>query len=391
MRVAFLQINPTAGDIPGNSGLIVAAARRARQMGADLAVTPELALMGYLPRDLLMSHGFVRRARQEAGRHGRRTCATARRCWWVWPRPIPRDIGRPLFNSAVLLRDGARAARRFHKTLLPTYDVFDEDRYFEPAAGAADPRTGRLAPGHQHLRRRLERPRFLAAPPLSSGPHRSAGRARRGGHCQSFGVAIHRREADLREQMLGHMARKYGLPLVIVNQVGGNDDLIFDGRSAAFDPQGPLFARARGFEEDVLVVDLASVPAAPSPRTISTPEAEIWRALVLGVRDYARKTRLPQVLLGLSGGIDSALTAAIAAEAMGAGERARRDDALGLFQRRQRGRFRGTGPQPGHPHPHAPHRRHYARLRGRSGGCVPRPAPPTSPKKISSRAFAATC
>ncbi len=128
----------------------------------------------------------------------------------------------------------------------------------------------------------------------------------------------------LREQMLGHMARKHGLPLVFVNQVGGDDDLIFDGRSGAFDAQGRLFARARGFEEDVVVVDLAGGPpvgpdGVPSglARDDFEPEAEIWNALVLGVRDYARKTRFGKVLLGLSGGIDSALTAAIAADAMG--------------------------------------------------------------------------
>ena len=123
----------------------------------------------------------------------------------------------------------------------------------------------------------------------------------------------------LREDMLSHMAQKYTLPLVIVNQVGGNDDLIFDGRSAAFTAEGKLFARAKGFEEDLLLVDL--IPGVSASGTIAAddfePEAEIWNALVLGVRDYARKTRFRKVLLGLSGGIDSALTAAIAADALG--------------------------------------------------------------------------
>ena len=121
----------------------------------------------------------------------------------------------------------------------------------------------------------------------------------------------------LREEMLGHMAAKYALPVAIVNQVGANDDLIFDGRSAAFDAQGNLFARAKGFEEDVLAVDLLTGGGTVAPDDF-LPEAEIWNALVLGVRDYARKTRFRKVLLGLSGGIDSALTAAIAADAMGA-------------------------------------------------------------------------
>ena len=120
----------------------------------------------------------------------------------------------------------------------------------------------------------------------------------------------------LREEMLGHMARKYGLPVAIVNQVGANDDLIFDGRSSAFDAEGKLFARAKGFAEDVLMVDLLGGTGTIASDDF-TPEAEIWNALVLGVRDYARKTRFRKVLLGLSGGIDSALTAAIAADAMG--------------------------------------------------------------------------
>src|SRR6185437_5848305 len=121
---------------------------------------------------------------------------------------------------------------------------------------------------------------------------------------------------ELRERMLGHMARKYGVPIAIVNQVGANDDLIFDGRSAAFDEHGRLFARAKGFQEDVLIVDLAARSGTIAQDDFAV-EAEIWNALVLGVRDYARKTRFQKVLLGLSGGVDSALTAAIAADAMG--------------------------------------------------------------------------
>src|SRR5262249_6992907 len=120
----------------------------------------------------------------------------------------------------------------------------------------------------------------------------------------------------LREQMLGQMAGKYRVPLLITNQVGANDDLIFDGRSAAFDERGRLFARARGFANDLTIVDLETRSGTVAKDDF-TPEAEIWNALVLGVGDYARKTRFRKVLLGLSGGIDSALTAAIAAEAMG--------------------------------------------------------------------------
>jgi NAD+ synthase (glutamine-hydrolysing) len=314
LRLALLQIDPTAGDLEGNSSLILRAARTAQSLGADLAITPELALMGYLPRDLLMNQGFVRRScRMLTGIAAELRHAPPLLVGIATPNPC--DMGRPLFNSAVLLQDGM-VGPAFHKTLLPTYDVFDEDRYFEPCA---EPQTLDLNGWRLGIsicedvwndrdfwqRRRYHRDPIevlvqagaqaiinLSASPFTAGK-------------QAF-----------REKMLAHMAQKYGLPLAYINQVGGNDDLIFDGRSLAFDGQGRLLARAKGFAEDVLVVDLAH-PAPHVTEEDSSPEAEIWNALVLGVRDYARKTRFSKVLLGLSGGIDSALTAAIAADAMG--------------------------------------------------------------------------
>ena len=314
MRIALLQINPTAGDITGNAALIVRGARRARELGADLVVTPELALMGYLPRDLLMSRGFIRRGFEEL-------CRIASELADGPPVLVgiatenPADMGRPLFNSAVLLENG-RPGPVFHKTLLPTYDVFDEDRYFEPATGPQllDFQGRKLGISicedvwndrdFWNRRRYHHDPIEVLA--------RSGAEAIINLSASPFTVG----KELLREKMLSHTAAKYGVPLVVVYQVGGNDDLIFDGRSSAFDAQGRLFARAKGFEEDVIVADLPE-----SCGTIAeddfTPEAEIWNALVLGVRDYARKTRFRKVLLGLSGGIDSALTAAIAAEAMG--------------------------------------------------------------------------
>jgi len=230
--------------------------------------------------------------------------------------PNPSDVGRPLFNSAVLLKGGS-VASAFHKSLLPTYDVFDEDRYFEPfpvpqileldgwRLGISicedvwnDRDFWKRRRYHQDPIETLAQSGAQAIINLSASP---------------FTVG----KQDLRERMLGHMARKHGLPVVIVNQVGGNDDLIFDGRSAAFDSRGKLFARAEGFQEDLVVADLASGSGMIGEDDF-TPEAEIWNALVLGVRDYARKTRFRKALLGLSGGIDSALTAAIAADAVGA-------------------------------------------------------------------------
>jgi len=314
LRIALLQINPTAGDLNGNSSLIVSGARAAQSLGAGLVVTPELALMGYLPRDLLMNQGFVRRSGEMLARIAAELADAPPLLVGV-ATPNPSDMGRPLFNSAVLLRDGA-VGPAFHKTLLPTYDVFDEDRYFEPAQGPQileldgwrlgisicedvwnDRDFWRRRRYHQDPIEVLTQAGAQAIVNLSASPF-------------TVGKQL------LREQMLGQMARKHGLPLVYVNQVGGNDDLIFDGRSGAFDAQGRLFARAKGFEVDVVVVDLAAGPDAIAEDDFE-PEAEIWNALVLGVRDYARKTRFSKVLLGLSGGIDSALTAAIAADAMG--------------------------------------------------------------------------
>lgn len=314
MRVALLQINPTAGDLRGNSALIVRAVRAAHAQSADLAVTPELALMGYLPRDLLMSRGFVERScRALAGIASELKDAPPVLVGVATPNPA--EMGRPLFNSAVLLHNGA-AGPAFHKTLLPTYDVFDEDRYFEPAHG---PQVLEWS-GHRlgisicedvwndrdfwRRRRYHEDPiEVLAQTGVDAILNLSASPFTAG-------------KQELRERMLAQMARRHRLPLAYVNQVGGNDDLIFDGRSCAFDAQGRLLARAKGFEDDVLVVDLSASAGGIAPDDF-TPESEIWRALVLGVRDYARKTGFRQVLLGLSGGIDSALTAAIAADAMG--------------------------------------------------------------------------
>jgi NAD+ synthase (glutamine-hydrolysing) len=314
MRIALLQINPTAGDIGGNSARIAAAARRARELGAGLAVTPELALMGYLPRDLLMNRGFVHRSCEALGSLARDLRDGPPLLVGV-ATPNPADIGRPLFNSAVLLR-GGEVGPAFHKTLLPTYDVFDEDRYFEPAAEPGILELGGWRLGisicedvwndrdfwhrrryHQDPIEKLTQHGAQAILNLSASPF-------------TVGKQL------LRESMLEQMAAKYKIPVVIINQVGANDDLIFDGRSGAYNADGRLFARAKGFEEDVTVVDLAAMAGTIADDDF-TPEAEIWNALVLGVRDYARKTGFCSVLLGLSGGIDSALTAAIAADAMG--------------------------------------------------------------------------
>lgn len=314
MRIGLLQINPTAGDLAGNAALIIRATREAQAGGADLVVTPELALMGYLPRDLLMNGGFVRRSsamlRQIASE-----LSGAPPVLVGIATPNPSEMGRPLFNSAVLLHKGA-ATTVFHKRLLPTYDVFDEDRYFEPAVAPQFLEcNGGCKLGISICEDVWNDRDFWSRQRYHQDPIEVLA---------DFGAqAIVNLSASpffagkqlLRERMLSHIAQKYGLPVAYVNQVGGNDDLIFDGRSCAFDRQGRLVGRAAGFREDVLVVDLA-IRSRITEDDFEN-EAEIWNALVLGVHDYAAKTRFSKVLLGLSGGIDSALTAAIAADAMG--------------------------------------------------------------------------
>jgi NAD+ synthase (glutamine-hydrolysing) len=286
----------------------------ARPQAPDLAVTTELALMGYLPRDLLMNAGFVRRASETLARMAAELRDAPPLLVGV-ATPNSSEMGRPLFNSAVLLKDGA-VGPAFHKTLLPTYDVFDEDRYFEPAEGPQllDLNGCRLGisicEDAWNDRDFWKRRRYHSDPMEVLAQSGSQLIVNLSASPFTVGKQI------LREEMLGHMAAKYGVPTVIVNQVGGNDELIFDGRSAAIDASGRLFARAKGFEEDVLVVDMGTCSGAVAADDFE-PEAEIWHALVLGVRDYARKTGFTKTLLGLSGGIDSALTAAIAVDAMG--------------------------------------------------------------------------
>jgi NAD+ synthase/NAD+ synthase (glutamine-hydrolysing) len=314
MRIALLQINPTVGDLAGNRRLIADAAREAGAKGADLAITPELALVGYLPRDLLLSTEFVDRSWQHlhslAGElRGEPPLLVG------LPEPNPSDEGRPLFNSAVLVREG-RVDLRFRKALLPTYDVFDEDRYFEPFHGAQILELGGCRVGITicedvwNDRDFWKRRRYHHDPVEELA--RAGARVIVNLSASPFTAGKHQK----REEMLGSMARRHHVPIAYVNQVGGNDDLVFDGRSCAFNAAGAPIARGRSFEPDVVICDIDHAPPIGPPSDVIV-ESEIWRALVLGTRDYARKCGFERTVLGLSGGIDSALTAAIAAEAMG--------------------------------------------------------------------------
>jgi len=314
MKVALLQLNPTVGDLQGNARLILESLRQASASGVDLAATPELALVGYLPRDLLLSDGFITRSWDTLEALARDAVDLPPVLVGL-PERNPSDEGRPLFNCAALLR-GGRVEQRFRKSLLPTYDVFDEDRYFEPFHGpqlldVAGRRVGiSICEDIWNDRDLWKRRRYhhdpidelaragadivlnLSASPFTAGKH------------------------GMREDMLSRMARKHRIPVAYVNQYGGNDDLVFDGRSCMFRADGTASARGRSFEADVVVCDPEACASIPPADDLGV-ESEIWRALVLGTRDYARKCGFADVVLGLSGGIDSALTAAVAVEALG--------------------------------------------------------------------------
>ena len=323
MRLLLLQLNPVIGDLPGNADRIRQGVVSAGPGSADLVLTPELALTGYPPRDLLLFRAFIGKVRQAAEElaadlEGYPPVLAGA----ALPNPSP--VGRPLSNVALLLQ-GGKVVRSFGKTLLPTYDVFDEDRYFEPSRGPQVLELAGTKMGISICEDIWNDTDFWNQKRYHSDPIQELVAA--GARClvNISASPFTAGKQLLREKMLSGIARKYRIPLVYVNQVGGNDDLVFDGRSCAFSATGGLTARAAPFAEDRLAVEIAGeTPGEVHPDDF-TPESEIWHALVLGTRDYVRKSGFRQVLLGLSGGIDSSLVAAIAAGALG------RENVLGVL------------------------------------------------------------
>ncbi|NUN49554.1 MAG: NAD+ synthase [Candidatus Brocadiae bacterium] len=312
MRIALAQLNAVVGDLEGNVARMRDALRRAKAAGASLAVFPELSVTGYPPRDLLLKGDFVRAQRRALAALARDTRGIA--CVAGFADPNPGE-GRPLFNAAALLH-GGRIAAVAHKSLLPFYDVFDEERYFERGAPDGVVRFGGTRLGLSICEdawndKAYWKTRHYAVDPMAE-------LARRGARIlvNISASPWWRGKGALRQDMLASIARRRKTPLIFVNQVGGNDDLVFDGRSCAFDARGRLMARAAAFAEDLVVVDLEAGAGTVRPEPAGDT-AETWDALVLGVRDYVRKCGFSDVVLGLSGGIDSSLVAAIAVEALG--------------------------------------------------------------------------
>ena len=313
MRIALAQINPTVGDFNGNSAKIIDFSLRAKRVGIDLILFPELSVCGYPPRDLVERSWFVQRNRQAAEEIAGRTIGISVICGLV--TPAKSATGKSVMNSAALLRGGTITAIQ-SKRLLPTYDVFDEVRNFAPAEKqtvipidgtsialticedawndknfwdrrlyGVDPVQDLIAAGGKILLN------------LSASP-----------------FYLHKRE--LRRDMLSAIAKYHRVPVAMVNQVGGNDSLVFDGSSLAFGPDGQVIAQAKSFEEDMVCFDSETLTGDMHDRDEGV-EASAYAALVLGTRDYVRKCGFRKVVIGLSGGIDSALTAAIAVDALG--------------------------------------------------------------------------
>lgn len=314
MKIALAQINPTVGDFTGNLEKIVAACRQASDMGARLAVFSELALCGYPPADFLEKPSFLARCRAAVNELAAATRDLSTAVLVGVALPAPAEAGKPAVNAAVLLDRGEVLIEQ-HKRLLPFYDVFDEQRYFSTAQPqqvvALDGVRLAITICEDAWNDKNFWPRRLYA----VDPMEELMRGSPAVHINLSSSPFWHSKREVRRQMLTAIARRDGIPVLMCNQVGGNDSLVFDGTSLAINSRGDLIAQAASFAEDLMVVDVFTSPPVQVPAEDDTEAA--YRALVLGTRDYVRKCGFRKVLVALSGGIDSALVAAIAAEALG--------------------------------------------------------------------------
>ena len=314
MKIALAQLNTTVGDFAGNVRLIREAYQRGVAAGADLVLTPELALTGYPPRDLLLRPSFVARNLAALDELAAATGDTGLVVGFVGENRA--GPGREATNSAALLHAGRVFAVR-HKTLLPSYDVFDEDRYFEPAAENPPVEFKGVRLGLTICEDLWNDEAFWADRRYRRNPAAELAAAGAELLLNISASPWHLGKNRVRHAMLEALARHHRLPLVYCNSVGGNDELIFDGVSLGIDAAGRLLARGAAFAEDFVLVDTGAPVADGLPPLDLPDEEKLHRALVLGLRDYLRKCGIRSVVLGLSGGIDSALTAALAVAALG--------------------------------------------------------------------------
>jgi len=313
VKIALGQINPTVGDFSGNRNKIVEFSRRAQANGAGLILFPELSVCGYPPRDLVERPSFVARNRETVEQIAAETRGIAVICGLV--TPAESETGKSAMNSAALLQDG-KVAFLQSKMLLPTYDVFDEMRNFAPAKSqdlfSFCGNRMALTICEDAWNDKLFWPkRLYTVDPIET-------LIRAGGNfvlnISSSPFWIGKRE--LRRDMLVAIARHHKVPVALVNQVGGNDSLVFDGSSIVLNAEGNIIAQGSSFEEDLIYFDSKTLTG-DLHEQIEGEEASVYAALVLGTRDYMRKCGFQKAIVGLSGGIDSALTAVIAADAAG--------------------------------------------------------------------------
>jgi NAD+ synthase/NAD+ synthase (glutamine-hydrolysing) len=313
MKIALVQINPVIGDFEHQCQSITSYAQRAIDRGCDLVIFPEMAVGGYPPRDLLEQNAFIS-ANEKALDHLVQNI-TGIGVVVGFVAPNTDRVGKSIFNSAVLFEDH-RVLHQVHKQLLPTYDVFDEHRHFEPG----QPSPPFLYKGHRLGLTICEdvwndkdvfHNRLYAFDPVD--------RLAQAGMDLLINIAaspFHKGKIDFRDNMLSTIAAKHQIPLVFVNQVGGNDHILFDGASAAFNDQGHIKARCSDFKEDLVVYDTQTEKG--DLRGVSDgPTASMLNALVMGTHDYVTKCGFTKAVIGLSGGIDSALTAYVAQQALG--------------------------------------------------------------------------
>jgi NAD+ synthase (glutamine-hydrolysing) len=313
VKIALGQINPTIGDFTGNSKKIIESSRQALALGAEMILFPELAVCGYPPRDLLEKPAFVERNQQVVHEIAQAVPELTIICGFVSPAKV--ETGKSVMNSAAVLRRGAVQFVQ-SKMLLPTYDVFDESRYFDPAESQKLlPLGGKEfalticedAWNDKHFWHR----RLYRVDPVDELLHAGGNMV-----LNISASPFHLGKRELRRQMLETIARDNKVPVLFVNQVGGNDSLIFDGSSMVIAPDGRIVAQAKSFDEDLVLFDSEMMQGDMHEQT-AVGEASAYAALVLGTRDYVRKCSFSRVVIGLSGGIDSALTAAIAVDALG--------------------------------------------------------------------------
>ncbi|MDQ3621931.1 MAG: NAD+ synthase [Verrucomicrobiota bacterium] len=315
MKIGFAQINTTVGDLAGNHRKILGAYRALVERGADLVLTPELAIPGYPPQDLVFKSRFVPLNLEALDTLEREISELSEVPLLVGFVDVNQGPGQPFHNAAALLQRG-QARKVVHKSLLPTYDVFDEDRYFEPARTVSPLTIEGIKVGVTICEDIWTEP-YLPRRLYQSTPAGSL--VRQGAElivnlsASPFTLG----KAQRRVEMLGSLAREHRVPIAYCNAVGGNDQLIFDGNSLAFTADGALHAKLASFAEELAIVETANALAPLTWQDQTEPE-ELHAALILGLRDYLHKCGFQSAVIGLSGGIDSAVTASLAATALGA-------------------------------------------------------------------------